>query len=158
MTDNNAPVLVERSTVVQADAATVHALIDDFHEWVKWSPYEGLDPDLMRTYAGPDAGVGASYAWSGNRKAGAGTMTIIESVPGELVVLDLEFTKPFKNRNVTAFVLEPAADGTHVTWRMSGKQNLLFRLIGSVYPVMDKLVGSDFEKGLRQLAAVAEQG
>ncbi|OZC97624.1 transcriptional regulator [Rhodococcus sp. 06-235-1A] len=151
------PVLVERSTVVRADAATVHALIDNFHEWVKWSPYEGVDPDLMRTYAGPDAGVGASYAWSGNRKAGAGTMTITESVPGSRVVLDLAFTKPFKNRNVTEFLLEPTADGTTVTWRMSGKQNKLFSLIGTVFPVMDKLVGSDFEKGLRQLAAVAEQ-
>lgn len=156
MAGETAPVLVERSAVVRADAATVHALIDDFHQWVKWSPYEGVDPDLKRTYTGPDAGVGASYSWSGNRKAGAGTMTITESIPEERIVLDLEFTKPFKNRNVTAFLLEPVADGTRVTWRMSGKQNKLFALIGKVFS-MDKLVGPDFEKGLRQLAAVAEK-
>lgn len=156
MTGEAVPVLVERSAVVRADAATVHALIDDFHQWVKWSPYEGVDPDLKRTYSGPDAGVGASYSWSGNRKAGAGTMTITESIPEERIVLDLAFTKPFKNRNVTAFLLEPVADGTRVTWRMSGKQNKLFALIGKVFS-MDKLVGPDFEKGLRQLAAVAEK-
>lgn len=156
MTDEAVPVLVERSAVVRADAATVHALIDDFHQWVKWSPYEGVDPDLKRTYSGPDAGVGASYSWSGNRKAGAGTMTITESIPEERIVLDLAFTKPFKNRNVTAFLLEPVPDGTRVTWRMSGKQNKLFALIGKVFS-MDKLVGPDFEKGLRQLAAVAEK-
>ncbi|OZD84072.1 transcriptional regulator [Rhodococcus sp. 05-339-2] len=156
MTGEAVPVLVERSAVVRADAATVHALIDDFHQWVKWSPYEGVDPDLKRTYSGPDAGVGASYSWSGNRKAGAGTMTITESIPEERIVLDLAFTKPFKNRNVTEFLLEPVADGTRVTWRMSGKQNKLFALIGKVFS-MDKLVGPDFEKGLRQLAAVAEK-
>ncbi|OZC73011.1 transcriptional regulator [Rhodococcus sp. 06-418-5] len=156
MTGEAVPVLVERSAVVRADAATVHALIDDFHQWVTWSPYEGVDPDLKRTYSGPDAGVGASYSWSGKRKAGAGTMTITESVPEERIVLDLAFTKPFKNRNVTAFLLEPVADGTRVTWRMSGKQNKLFALIGKVFS-MDKLVGPDFEKGLRQLAAVAEK-
>ncbi|OZC66343.1 transcriptional regulator [Rhodococcus sp. 15-725-2-2b] len=156
MTGEAVPVLVERSAVVRADAATVHALIDDFHQWVKWSPYEGVDPDLKRTYSGPDAGVGASYSWSGNRKAGAGTMTITESIPEERIVLDLAFTKPFKSRNVTAFLLEPVADGTRVTWRMSGKQNKLFALIGKVFS-MDKLVGPDFEKGLRQLAAVAEK-
>ncbi|MGB6277398.1 MAG: SRPBCC family protein, partial [Rhodococcus sp. (in: high G+C Gram-positive bacteria)] len=150
-------VLVERSAVVRADAASVHALIDDFHQWVKWSPYEGVDPDLKRTYTGPDAGVGASYAWSGNRKAGAGTMTITESIPQRRIVLDLAFTKPFENRNVTTFLLEPVADGTRVTWRMSGKQNKLFALIGKVFS-MDKLVGPDFEKGLRQLATVAEKG
>lgn len=157
MAGEPAPVLVERSAVVRADAATVHALIDDFHQWVKWSPYEGVDPDLKRTYTGPDAGVGASYAWSGNRKAGAGTMTITESIPERRIVLDLAFTKPFKNRNVTTFLLEPVADGTRVTWRMSGKQNKLFALIGKVFS-MDKLVGPDFEKGLRQLATVAEKG
>ncbi|OZC59120.1 transcriptional regulator [Rhodococcus sp. 06-470-2] len=156
MTGEAVPVLVERSAVVRADAATVHALIDDFRQWVKWSPYEGVDPDLKRTYSGPDAGVGASYSWSGNRKAGAGTMTITESIPEERIVLDLAFTKPFKNRNVTAFLLEPVADGTRVTWRMSGKQSKLFALIGKVFS-MDKLVGPDFEKGLRQLAAVAEK-
>lgn len=157
MTGQANPVLVERSAVVRADAATVHALIDDFHEWVKWSPYEGYDPDMTRAYTGPDAGVGASYSWSGNRKAGAGTMTITESVPAERVVLDLAFTKPFKNRNVTEFLLEPVSDGTRVTWRMSGKQNAVFGLVGKVFPIMDKLVAPDFEKGLRQLAAVAEQ-
>lgn len=157
MAGEPAPVLVERSAVVRADAATVHALIDDFHQWAKWSPYEGVDPDLKRTYTGPDAGVGASYAWSGNRKAGAGTMTITESIPERRIVLDLAFTKPFKNRNVTTFLLEPVADGTRVTWRMSGKQNKLFALIGKVFS-MDKLVGPDFEKGLRQLATVAEKG
>ncbi|AJW42999.1 hypothetical protein NY08_4999 [Rhodococcus sp. B7740] len=156
MTGEAVPVLVERSAVVRADAATVHALIDDFHQWVKWSPYEGVDPDLKRTYSGPDAGVGASYSWSGNRKAGVGTMTITESIPEERIVLDLAFTKPFKNRNVTAFLLEPVADGTRVTWRMSGKQSKLFALIGKVFS-MDKLVGPDFDKGLRQLAAVAEK-
>ncbi|WP_128645368.1 SRPBCC family protein [Rhodococcus sp. BS-15] len=157
MAGEPAPVLVERSAVVRADAASVHALIDDFHQWVKWSPYEGVDPDLKRTYTGPDAGVGASYAWSGNRKAGAGTMTITESIPQRRIVLDLAFTKPFENRNVTTFLLEPVADGTRVTWRMSGKQNKLFALIGKVFS-MDKLVGPDFEKGLRQLATVAEKG
>lgn len=60
MAGEPAPILVERSAVVRADAASVHALIDDFHQWVKWSPYEGVDPDLKRTYTGPDAGVGAS--------------------------------------------------------------------------------------------------
>ena len=157
MAGEPAPILVERSAVVRADAASVHALIDDFHQWVKWSPYEGVDPDLKRTYTGPDAGVGASYAWSGNRKAGAGTMTITESIPERRIVLDLAFTKPFENRNVTTFLLEPVADGTRVTWRMSGKQNKLFALIGKVFS-MDKLVGPDFEKGLRQLATVAEKG
>ena len=53
-------------------AERVHALVNDFHEWQQWSPWEDLDPQMRRTYSGPDAGVGAAYAWEGNRKAGQG--------------------------------------------------------------------------------------
>ena len=55
---------LSRSTRVQADVATVHALVDDFREWPKWSPWEGVDPDLRRDYSGPDHGVGSTYHWS----------------------------------------------------------------------------------------------
>ena len=65
---------MSRSTTIDAPPERVHGLIDDFHEWRQWSPWEDVDPDLQRTYTGPDAGVGAHYAWSGNSKAGEGTM------------------------------------------------------------------------------------
>ncbi|MGU3431827.1 SRPBCC family protein [Actinomycetes bacterium M1A6_2h] len=148
--------LVERSTVVEATPETVHALIDNFHRWESWSPYEGVDPDLNKTFSGPDEGVGASYSWSGNRKAGAGTMTITESVPGRTVVLDLHFTKPFAAQNVTTFTIEPRAGHTLVRWQMTGQQNVFFKLFGFLFS-MDKLVGKDFEKGLASLKARAEE-
>lgn len=91
---------LSRSTRVRADAATVHALIDDFREWTKWSPWENVDPDLRRDYTGPVSGVGSTYKWSGNRKAGEGMMRITGSTPTSVVV-DLEFLKPFKATNVT---------------------------------------------------------
>lgn len=147
---------VERMAVTTASPQTVHALIDDFHRWVDWSPWEDVDPDLKRTYSGPDAGVGASYAWEGNRKAGAGSMTITESVPSERVVIDLVFTKPFAAKNVTTFLLESADGRTRVRWRMRGTRNLFLRIFGTVMS-MDKLVGTDFEKGLGRLVALAER-
>jgi hypothetical protein len=148
--------LVERSTVIDASPDVVQPLLDDFRKWQAWSPWEDVDPDLKRTYSGPDSGVGASYAWEGNRKAGSGQMVITESVPGSKVVLDLNFLKPFKAENVTTFLLEPNGAGTTVRWQMTGKNNLFFRIVGVVFP-MDKMVGKDFEKGLAQLKAAAEQ-
>lgn len=148
--------LVERSTVVKAAPDAVQALLDNFHKWPQWSPWEGQDPALKRTYTGPDSGVGAAYSWAGNRKAGAGSMKITESVPGERVVLDLHFTKPFKTENVTKFLLTPEADGTRVVWQMTGQSNFFFALVGKIFP-MDKVVGKDFEKGLAQLKSEAEK-
>ena len=148
--------LVERTIVIDAAPEVVHALIDNFHEWERWSPYEGVDSNMQKTFTGPESGVGASYSWSGNRKAGTGTMTITESVPADRVVLDLAFSAPFKAQNVTTFLIEKQSDGTVVRWQMTGKKNVLFRLLGFVL-TMDKLVGKDFEKGLAALKAEAEQ-
>ena len=146
---------VSRSTTVIADPARVHGFINDFHEWTAWSPWEDIDPDLKRDYTGPDQGVGARYAWSGNRKAGEGSMEITSSEPQEIGI-KLDFLKPFKASNAVRFTLTPAVDGTEVTWHMAGQQSGLMALFGRFVP-MDKLVGKDFEKGLTRLKAVAEQ-
>ncbi|MFZ2174170.1 MAG: SRPBCC family protein [Rhodococcus sp. (in: high G+C Gram-positive bacteria)] len=148
--------VVERSTVIDANPETVHALINDLHHWTAWSPWEGLDPDMRRTYTGADSGVGAAYAWQGNRKAGAGSMLVTESMPGEKVVLDLEFVKPFRAQNTVTFLLAPHGEGTEVRWRMVGKKTWFVKFFGFVMS-MDKMVGKDFEKGLAQLKAEAEK-
>ena len=138
-------------TTIDAPASTVHALVADFHEWLKWSPWEGLDPDLQRTYDG--AGTGATYAWSGNKQAGEGRMTFASITP-EQVVVDLEFLKPFKAQNVVTFDLAPAGAGTKVAWTMAGQRNLAFAVMGKLF--FDKAIGKDFTRGLAALKAAAE--
>lgn len=140
-------------TTIAAPPATVHALIADFHEWVKWSPWEGLDPELKRTYTG--AGVGARYTWAGNKKAGEGAMTFAGITASEIKV-DLQFLKPFKAENDIAFALSPAGEGTRVAWTMSGNRNLVFAVMGKLY--FDKAIGKDFDRGLASLKAAAEKG
>ncbi len=110
---------VSRSETIQADPARVHALVDDFHRWPQWSPWEDVDPARERTYSGAESGVGAHYAWSGNRKAGAGSMEITGSTP-ERVDVVLRFLKPWKATNDVTFTMTPEAGGTHVGWHMSG--------------------------------------
>ncbi len=149
------PYTVTRTTTINAPVQRVHALVDDFHEWQQWSPWEGLDPQMRRTYSGPDAGVGAAYAWEGNRKAGKGDMTVTGDAPERLDVA-LHFEKPFKQHNTFAFVLTPVDETTTtVEWRMDGELSGVTRLF-SVVKSMDSLIGPDFEKGLAQLKRVAE--
>jgi uncharacterized protein YndB with AHSA1/START domain len=144
---------VIRARTIAAPADRVRALITDFHHWRQWSPWEDVDPQLHRAYSGPDEGVGAHYAWNGNRKAGAGSMEITR-VDDQGVGIDLVFLKPFRAENKIDFVLTPGGDGTRVTWRMTGTRNRLMRLLGPLIN-MDKLVGKDFERGLERLAAAA---
>ncbi len=145
---------MSRATTVDAPPERVHALVYDFREWQRWSPWEGLDPDLRRTYTGPEQGVGSHYAWTGNKKAGEGTMEIIESTPSTVAV-DLRFLKPFKATNVTRFDLVPLDSGTRVTWTMTGERGAIMSLMGKLY--FDKTIGADFERGLASLKAEAER-
>ena len=145
---------MSRSTTINAPADRVHSLLNDFREWQQWSPWEGLDPDLKRTFTGPATGVGSHYAWAGNKKAGEGTMEITESTPSS-VAIDLEFLKPFKASNVTAFDLTEAGSGTtRVNWTMTGTRGVIMGLMGNLF--FDKAIGKDFDKGLAQLKAAAE--
>ncbi|CAN7488608.1 SRPBCC family protein [Knoellia sp. LjRoot47] len=145
-----------RSTTIAASPATVHALIDDFHRWEAWSPWEDVDPDMRRAYSGSDDGVGARYEWKGNRKAGQGSMEITHSSP-ERIGIDLHFLKPFKADNQIEFVLTPSGGGTAVDWTMRGNNTGLTALFTRIVPT-EKLVGKDFDKGLAQLKRVAESG
>jgi hypothetical protein len=140
---------------MQAPARVVFDLIDNFREWRKWSPWEDLDPNLHRTYAGPEAGVGAVYEWAGNRTAGAGRMEITKAEGSSRVELVLQFLKPFKATSTTTFDIDESGGNTRVTWRMVGPKTFLTRLMG-VFMSMDKMVGPDFEKGLAQLATAAQ--
>lgn len=142
---------VERRAVIPAPPEAVHAALVDFHEWEHWSPWQDVDPEMEQTYAGPDAGVGAVMAWTGNRKAGAGRMEITGVDPSS-VTIDLQFLKPFKAHNTTTFTLAPDGDGTEVTWTMVGPKTFMTKVMG-IFTSMDKMVGPDFEKGLERLEA-----
>src|ERR1051325_8979252 len=71
---------VQRAISIRAPADRIFPLINDFHQWRSWSPYEDRDPVLKRTYSGANSGQGAVYAWDGNKSVGSGRMEILEAV------------------------------------------------------------------------------
>ena len=149
---------VERAALVAARPEQVYEQVVDFRRWTAWSPWEELDPQMQRTYSGAESGVGAVYAWSGNRKAGQGRMQITDATAPSRVGIDLDFVKPWKSHNVTVFTLAPEGpDGqaTRVTWTMTASKTLMTKVMG-IFTSMDKMVGPDFEKGLERLKRVAE--
>ena len=147
---------VQRSATIAAPPQRVYDQIVDFHRWSAWSPWEDIDPAMRREHSGPESGVGAAYAWSGNRKAGQGRMTITEATEPSRVRIDLRFEKPFKAHNATDFHIEPDGDGSRVTWTMTGRKTLATKVMGIVKS-MDSMVGPDFEKGLARLRTATEQ-
>src|ERR1700751_4296595 len=111
---------IERAATIPAPPETVFALINDFHQWRSWSPWEDRDPELKRTYSGSASGKGAVYAWEGNRNVGSGRMEIMESAAPSKIVIKLDFIKPFEGHNTAEFTLAGGANATAVNWVMTG--------------------------------------
>jgi len=147
---------VERTARIDAPAEKIFPLIDDFHRWGAWSPYEKLDPDMQRSFGGSASGKGAAYAWESKGKAGAGRMEITESTPSSKIAIDLDFTRPMEGHNVAEFTLRPQGNATQVTWSMHGPSPYVAKLMG-IFFNMDQMIGKDFETGLANLKTATEK-
>jgi len=150
---------VERKLEVAAPADLVFGVLNDLHQFAGvlvlfGSPWEKLDPNMQKTFEGPAAGIGQSFAWTGN-EVGKGKMTIEESVPGQKVGIKLEFVKPMKSTATCALTLAGTPTGSFVTWSMDGNHNFIGKAFG-MFMDMDNMLGTDIEKGLARLKTVAE--
>ena len=146
---------VERSATINAPPEKVFTLINDFHHWPSWSPWEKLDPAMTKTHSGAPSGPGAVYAWKGNKKVGEGHMEITDASPHSRLAMKLDFLKPFEAHNIAEFTLVGTDGNTQVTWAMHGPANFMTKLM-QVFMSMDRMVGKDFEAGLENLQALAE--
>jgi carbon monoxide dehydrogenase subunit G len=146
---------IQRSASIKAAPEKIFALINDFHRWGSWSPWEKLDPALKRTYSGAANGQGAVYEWEGNKKVGKGRMEITSTTPPSKITIKLDFLKPFEAHNTAEFTLESQGDSTNVTWAMEGRLPYMFKVM-TLFGSMDKMVGKDFEAGLANLKSLTE--
>ena len=151
---------VERKLEVAAPADVVFGVLNDLHQFTGFlvlfgSPWETLDPHMQKTFDGPAAGVGQSFAWNGNREVGRGKMTIEESVPGRKVGMKLEFMEPMKSTATCTLALAGTSTGSLVTWSMDGNHNFIGKALG-LFMNMDTMLGADIEKGLARLKRAAE--
>ncbi|CAN7630205.1 SRPBCC family protein [Aminobacter aminovorans] len=147
---------IQRTTDIDAAPDTIFPLINDFHNWRDWSPWEALDPDLKRKMGGAESGRGAVYEWDGNKKVGNGRMEITEAVAPNKVVIKLDFLKPFEAHNVARFTMEPRGGKTRLNWEMTGPSPFMSKVM-QVFMNFDTMVGKDFEKGLASIKAIAER-
>jgi hypothetical protein len=147
---------IERSTKVEAPAEVVFATVSDFKTFNEWSPWAKRDPNMKLTVSTPSTGVGATYAWEGNKEVGKGRMTFTEHRAPTRVRERLEFLEPFPSTAETGFDIAPAgASAVTITWSMDGRNNFVGKAFG-VFMDMDEMIGKDFEEGLAGIKRVSE--
>jgi len=144
---------VERQIEIGAPAATVFALVNDFDRINEWSPWLETDPNALYRVSGPARGVGATLTWDG-QIVGNGSQVITESVPYSRVVSELDLGG--QGLAVATIELVGTDRGTRVTWMFDNDfgANVFARYFGLL---LDGAVGADYEAGLANLKAMAEQ-
>ena len=147
---------IRRSASIKAAPEQIFPLINDLHRFNTWNPFEKKDPNVKRSYSGPESGKGAAYAFDGNKDVGKGTLEILDSAPGSKVTMSLHMVEPFEVRNTVDFTLERQGDATNVTWTMQGAVPYFAKII-HLFVNMDRMVGTQFEAGLASLKTIAEK-
>lgn len=143
---------VAREQVVGAHPATIFALLNDFEQVSKWSPWIELDPDVQLVFTGPQRGIGATMSWDG-QIIGSGQQSINNSEPYTSVGSSIESDR-WGTVN-SSFVLADDGGATRVTWNYEQEFgfNLLARYLGLA---LDSKVGPEMTSGLLRLKTLAE--
>lgn len=147
---------VEVSTQVDANPATVFALVNDFHRVSLWSPKTETDPNARIVYAGPDRGVGARVTWDGT-VVGSGTQTIVESRPYEYVATLINAGEPGEARTWFELSDDELNDGSGTLVRWGFEHDYGFNLVGRYFgPILNGVIRREHEAGLVSLTELAE--
>ena len=147
---------VSRSVTVNAPAEKIFPWFENPRRMNVWNPFVKADPAIRLDYSGPESGVGATNRWEGNSQVGAGSAEVVESRPFSNIVVALRMIRPMKGENRVEYIFEPRGEATLVTWRMSGKQPLIGKLV-SIFLNCEKMVGGPFEKGLAEMKGIVEK-
>jgi effector-binding domain-containing protein len=144
---------VARSIAIARPASLVYATVNSFQLFPAWSPWQNLDPNMRQTTEGPRDGIGAKLVWSGNDKVGSGSQVITASTPNQSVASDVDFGKMGVAKSTLLMVQDGPA--TQVTWTLDIDlgANPISRYFGLA---MDRMIGKDYESGLRRLKVLVE--
>lgn len=145
---------VSRSITINASPDKIYPLIANPKEWKKWAIWNLRDPKMEILYSGPASGPGAAWEWK-SKGEGNGGMKFTQAAPNQAINYEIHLEDMKKPSN-GALLLEAQGNSTKVTWSMNGSSEGDFGTKLFV-PFMDKLVGGDFETGLKNLKVLAEK-
>jgi hypothetical protein len=146
---------VQRTATIDAPPEKLVGILSDLRRGAEWSPYEKKDLAMKKTFSGPASGPGSKLEWDGNSDVGAGSLTVTEVTPAN-IKLNLEMIRPMNANNIVEYTFAPQGNATDMTWAMHGPMPLISKVM-CVFVDLDKMLGADMERGLKDLKALAER-
>jgi hypothetical protein len=132
----------------------VYDTLNNFSRFKDWNATPLRDPRMQTRISGPAAGVGAEFHYDSKKnEVGSGTWKIVESVPNELVAIQIDNDRMGKNKR-TEFKLKPTGNNNRnveitQTYKVEYGFNLLGRYAG-LY--VRSHVGDDMKFGLAKFS------
>ena len=145
---------VSQSIVIDRPPEQVFDTVVDYNTWTSWSPWLGIDPDAEVTVDGDGTSPGSVYRWAGD-VVGVGEIEHVRQQRPSKIEDELRFSKPFKSKSSVRFLLDRVGDGTKLTWQMDGS---LPWFLFWMRPMMQRLVGMDYQRGLKMVRDRIEKG
>ena len=143
---------IEVSIEIDAQRATVFALVNDFRRFSLWSPWFYTDPNARFLYSGANRGEGAIVTWDGTI-IGSGNQIITESRPYEHVGININQGEPGEARSW--FRLTSGAGTTIIAWGFETDYGM--NLVGRYFASMlGRVIARDYQNGLAALKELAE--
>jgi effector-binding domain-containing protein len=141
---------VERSVVAAGTPEVVWRHLNSTRKINEWSPFLKMDTTTVIEYTGKDGEVGSGSKWT-SKKMGKGEQTITSLEPMKSTKVHLKFYMPWGASEADSYMnLEPDPNGTKVTWGITGNNNFMGKIMGSLMS-MEKGIGPHFETGLADL-------
>jgi len=148
---------VERSITIQKSKIEVFDYVKLLKNQDNYSKWQKMDPNMRKTYKGTDGTVGFVSAWESlSKEVGKGEQEIIAIVEGERIDYKLHFIEPFESEEKAYMITEQVAEKeTLVKWGFKGKMKYPMNLM-LLFMDLEKMIGSDFDEGLRSLKNILE--
>jgi effector-binding domain-containing protein len=141
---------VEKSIEINTSPTLVFEQINNFKNWEKWDPWLQEDSTMKLEYNAIISGVGATKKWT-SENSSSGEMKITESSYIDFIKFEISIENWNSFKGIIS--LKASENGVIVSWKDSGDLDFLMRVMG---PLLNKMIGKDLDKGLKNLKQVCE--
>ncbi len=146
--------VTRKRLIKNANIDGVFAPVQDLLKWSKWNPWIPMDKDITLHYSMLTDKEGSHYSWD-SPVVGRGSVSV-DKLSGTNTWRRMDYTqKLYRGRSTRAQVWQvylevfQRGEDVEVVWSVTGSNNILLRFLNKM---MDKVLGSDYERGLDNLA------
>ena len=148
---------VTRTVTVERPRSEVVDYVRYLDNQQLYSVWYKMDPAIKTSTSGEDGTVGYITRWSSNKEdIGKGEQEITKIIDGVGFDSELRFKEPMEVTSQASLRTKViSANQSSITWTIKGETPYPFNLL-SLFVDMDKELGPDLEKGLKNLKNILE--